>query len=161
MRLPIFALAIITLFGLSQVHAQELNKNQAVNFLSWNEGYPLAKETNKILLIDLYTDWCGWCKRMDRDTYANPEIIDLINKHFVAVKFNPEKTNINYDVEGKTYNGQQLYAMLIQNQRSGFPTTVFIFTKEKTLYLEAGYKDAANFAALLKKYMDIQTGNGN
>ena len=31
-----------------------------------------ARRTGKIVMIDVYTDWCGWCKRMDRDTYANP-----------------------------------------------------------------------------------------
>jgi thioredoxin-related protein len=127
-----------------------------VKWLSWNEGYPLAKKKDKILLIDLYTDWCGWCKRMDRDTYSKPDIIKEIEKHYVAVKFNPELKNLKYEVEGKTYTGMQLYGMLIQNQRTGYPTTVFLYTKEKKLYLEPGYKNAEQFRQLLTKYKNLE-----
>ncbi len=47
-----------------------------------------AKTNNKFVLIDVYTDWCGWCKRLDRDTYTNSDVIAYLNKTFICVKVN-------------------------------------------------------------------------
>lgn len=133
-------------------HSQVLT----LNWYSWNEGYKKAKQTNKILLVDIYTDWCGWCKKMDKETYSQAEVINLINKYFIPVKFNPEKTNISYEVEGSFYDGRQLHAMLVNNQPTGYPTTVFLFTKERKLYLQPGYQGPDQFIQLLNKYVEIQ-----
>src|SRR4051812_21578649 len=65
-------------------------QNDKLVWYGWNEGYEKAIKENKIVLVDAYTDWCGWCKKMDRDTYANPEVIKKLNQHFIAIKFNPE-----------------------------------------------------------------------
>jgi len=50
----------------------------------------LASSSRKWVLVDVYTDWCGWCKRMDRDTFANPQIVQVLNKSFVCVKADAE-----------------------------------------------------------------------
>ena len=68
--------------------------NAEVKWMDFNEGYALAKKKNKIMLVDVYTEWCGWCKRMDRDAYAKPAISQVLNTDFVSVKFNPEITNV-------------------------------------------------------------------
>nr|MBP7512354.1 DUF255 domain-containing protein [Bacteroidia bacterium] len=65
-------------------------KDDELKWYKWNEGYPVAQKDGKLILVDAYTDWCGWCKKMDRDTYSNPDIIKKLNKHFVVIKFNPE-----------------------------------------------------------------------
>ncbi len=64
--------------------------SKELEWLDFNAGMKKAAKEKKLVLVDMYTDWCGWCK-MDRDTYADPKIIEKINKHCVAVKFNPEK----------------------------------------------------------------------
>src|SRR5688572_14422721 len=60
-----------------------------IKWENWNDGYSKAVKQKKIALVDCYTDWCGWCKRMDKDTYAKEDIAKKINKHFVPIKFNP------------------------------------------------------------------------
>src|ERR1044071_1819398 len=61
-----------------------------------------APAANKLLILDVYTDWCGWCKRMDRDTYADSTVREYLNSRFVPSKMNPEK-------EGKlTFDGKEL-----------------------------------------------------
>ncbi|MEX0967477.1 MAG: DUF255 domain-containing protein [Bacteroidia bacterium] len=126
------------------------NPAEELNWFGWNEGYDKAEETNKIALIDVYTDWCGWCKRMDRDTYANSEVMELIEADFIPIKFNPEKDG-TYNVNGEEVSGPQLLAMLGNNQRFGYPTTFFIFPKERQITIEVGYKDAASFKAILTR----------
>ena len=57
----------------------------------FESGFVKAKREGKILLVDVYTDWCGYCKKMDRETYTDAKIIEKLNKDFVMVKLNPEK----------------------------------------------------------------------
>jgi len=128
---------------------------EKINWLSWNEGYMKGKKSNKIILIDMYTDWCGWCKRMDRDTYAKAEIIEIINKDFIPIKFNPEKAN-TYDVDGSKVNGRQLAGLLANNRQVGYPTTFFLYPKSKMIYLESGYQDATRFKNTLLKYKNLK-----
>jgi thioredoxin-related protein len=119
-----------------------------LKWVGFDEGYKLSQKKGKIMLVDVYTDWCGWCKRMDRDTYAQSEIIGLINQDYVAIKFNPEATG-TYTFEGKQYNGQQLAAALSQNKLSGYPTTIFYHPKSKKTSVVGGYFDANKFKGVL------------
>lgn len=122
-----------------------------LTWYKWNEAYPLAQKEDKILLIDAYTDWCGWCKKMDRDTYSNAEVIKKINKHFIAVKFNPELRDLTYDIDGQTFSARDFYAQLTRGEKTGFPTTYFINPKKKSLFIDPGYRNAETFLQILDK----------
>lgn len=119
----------------------------------WNTGYKRGIEENKIILVDAYTDWCGWCKKMDRDTYANQEIIKKINKHFVPIKFNPELDKTYY-IDNTAYTGRELHAMLSKDYRSGYPTTYFILPQNNKLFINPGYEDPAKFAETLDRMLN-------
>jgi thioredoxin-related protein len=93
---------------------------------------------------------------MDRDTYTKQAVIDMLNKDFVAIKFNPEIKFDEYDIEGAKYTSSQLFSMLCNNQRVGYPTTVFLFTSNKKIYLQSGYQDEANFKKLLEYYLSLK-----
>ena len=62
---------------------------QELHWYSWNEGYKKAKKENKIILLDTYTEWCGWCKVMDKDTYTVKEVKDKIADDFIPIKLRP------------------------------------------------------------------------
>jgi len=124
-------------------------KEEQLAWLGWNEGYEKAVKTDKILLVDTYTDWCGWCKRMDRDTYTNAEVIKKINQYFIPVKFNPELKDIVYKIDEQTMSGRELYAQLSQGQSTGYPTVYYIFTKKRQILLDAGYKGPKDFLKIL------------
>ena len=77
-------------------------KAQEVNWIGFEEALELNKKSPKPILVDLYTDWCGWCKRMDATTYKNKVIVDYINENYYAVKMDGEgRGDINY--QGKTF----------------------------------------------------------
>ena len=128
--------------------------NASPNWQEWNEGYEKAVKENKIILVDAYTDWCGWCKKMDRDTYAKPEIIEFIGKHFVPIKFNPEIKDRKYKIDGQEYSGEQLYNILTQGNSTGFPTTYYLYPAKKKLFFDSGYKGPADFMQVLKSAVE-------
>ena len=112
-----------------------------IKWLGFNEGYTLAKKKKKIMLMDVYTDWCGWCKRMDRDAYAKSEIAELVTKDFIPIKFNPEVAG-SYIFEGKTYTGNELAGVISEYKINGYPTTVFVHPKTNKRKVVVGYRNA-------------------
>ena len=52
---------------------------QKIKWVDFNTGLALAQQTGKMAVIDCYTDWCGWCKVMDKKTFSDPKIIERIN----------------------------------------------------------------------------------
>ena len=89
---------------------------------TFEDALAKAKSEDKILIVDVYTDWCGWCKKMDKEAYSNQEVKDLIAGSFIFVKLNAEGTGkIKYN--GKTYTETELAAYF---EVTGYPTTVFI-----------------------------------
>ncbi len=137
--------AVIAFFVITAFKAD----NAEVKWMDFNEGYALAKKKNKIMLVDVYTEWCGWCKKMDRDAYAKPAISQALNTDFVSVKFNPEITNVTYTYEGKNYTGEQLAGVISNYQISGYPTTIFIYPKQKKSEVVVGYKNAEQMGSIL------------
>jgi uncharacterized protein YyaL (SSP411 family) len=124
-------------------------KNDEVKWMNFNDGYALAKKKNKIILVDVYTEWCGWCKRMDKDTYAKTSISSVLNEKYVSVKFNPEVEGVKYTYNGKTYDGPGLAAAISNNSISGYPTTVFINPKTHKTKIEVGYKNETDMGVIL------------
>ncbi len=123
----------------------------------WNDGFSKAKSENKIALIDTYTDWCGWCKKMDRDTYAKKSIVDKINANFIPIKFNPELAG-QYTVGDTSYDGRTLLAALNSGKSSGYPTTFFYLPKQNKMFQYPGYMNETQFGELLDKLAQAHNG---
>jgi len=141
--------AFIALIGVMSTSFKS-KKDKELKWYDWNEGYALAHKKGKLVLVDVYTSWCGWCKKMDHDTYENEEILSQIDKDFIPVKLNPERTDLKYKVDTMTVNGFQLLDLLTNYQRSGYPTIVILYPKSnQVLMSSAGYQDAAQFKQTL------------
>ena len=136
-----------------------INAQEKVNWVSFNEAVELNKKDPKLFLVDIYTDWCGWCKKMDRDTYANPVIVEYINKNYHAVKMNGEgkapitykEYTFKYKSEGRS--GYHELSALLMNGKLSYPTTVILNEEEKLLNRIPGYLDARKMEMVLAFFM--------
>jgi uncharacterized protein YyaL (SSP411 family) len=145
---------IIILLSVAFIATSFKPKKKAVevNWYSWNDAYPSAKKDNKLILVDVYTSWCGWCKKMDRDVFSDPDVQKLLSDNFVNVKLNPERTDVNYKMDTVSLNGYQMYNLLTNGQRSGFPTIVVLDpSNNQIIHAEAGYLDAVEFTRTMQQ----------
>ncbi|NLA50280.1 MAG: DUF255 domain-containing protein, partial [Bacteroidales bacterium] len=86
-----FTLLLVTIFSpvlFSQ--ASSPASETGVRWYSMEEAEKLYNKSPRPIFIDTYTDWCGWCKKMDNETFTDPVIADLLNSKFYPVKFNAE-----------------------------------------------------------------------
>lgn len=112
-----------------------------------------AKEPRPIL-VDVYTDWCGWCKVMDKETYRNKKVAAYINQHYYAVKLNAE-TKDSVEWNGKIYGYSKLnkvneLAVFLTYGQLSFPTTVFLTAIDAQSAPLSGYLKAKEIEVPLK-----------
>jgi len=90
--------------------------------MTWDEAVNANKLKAKPIFVDVYTDWCGWCKKMDAEAYSNSEVKKLLKENFVLVKLNAEgKNKLTYN--GKQYTEEELSYYF---EVFSFPTTIFL-----------------------------------
>jgi thioredoxin-related protein len=128
-----------------------------VKWYSIEEAVALAQATPRPIFIDAYTDWCGWCKRLDKDTFSHPVIAEILNSKFYAVKFDAEsKEPVNFQGrtfvnDGKLGPTHQLAYALLQG-KLGYPTVVFLTAKSELITPVSGYKSAKDFEPMLQYF---------
>lgn len=118
-----------------------------------------AKIYDKKIIVDVYTDWCGWCVKMDKEIYSNKEVKELIKENFVFVKLDAEGTGrVKYN--GKEYTESDLAAYF---EAADYPTTVFLEPEGKVIEYKydkvtmknlPGYFKAADFIKMLEFIKD-------
>ena len=116
---------------------------EKINWISFTELQELYAKNPKPILVDVYTDWCGWCKEMDRTTYKHEKLAAYVNKNYYAVRFNAEsRATVNFNNKIFKYNAgyrvNELALYLTASQLS-FPTTVFLSATDAQPAALAGY----------------------
>ncbi|RME12056.1 MAG: DUF255 domain-containing protein [Bacteroidetes bacterium] len=122
--------------------------DSAIQWLSWDEAVKANETVKKKFFIDFYTDWCGWCKRMDKTTFTDPAVVKYINENFHPIKFNAEqKEDIVF--QGRTFkwraggrNGVHTLAYELLNGRLGYPSYVYLTPDFERILISPGYKPA-------------------
>jgi len=129
-----------------------------INWISFEEAVEKNKKKPKKVFIDAYTDWCGWCKVMDKQTFTDPLIIEYINANYYAVKFNAEsKSPITF--KGKQYDfvpsgnrGYHQLAAELLNGKLSYPTVVFLDENMDLLQPIPGFRKPAEMDLILKYF---------
>jgi len=115
-------------------------------WLDWNTGIAEAKKTGRPVLVDVYTDWCGWCKRMDRDVYRRSDVRKYLGEQFITIKLDAEASD-ETPYQGKSLTARSLAARKFRV--TGYPTTVFLKSGGDHLVNVPGYIPAERFLVLL------------
>lgn len=150
-RFYLILIAIAVLFNSAYAGGKEKG---GINWMTWDEVQAAMKKEPRKVWVDIYTDWCGWCKVMDKKTFSNPDVINYMNKHFYAVKFNAER-NEDIMFQGATYKNtvggktNELAAKLMNGQMS-YPTLVVMEENFQNPQPIPGYMPVARIESIMK-----------
>ncbi|MBL0308893.1 MAG: DUF255 domain-containing protein [Bacteroidetes bacterium] len=129
--LIIFFVAVVPLVSTGQIDFVDNN---------WAKARETAKEQNKYLFVDAYTDWCGWCKVMDKKTFSQDSVAQFMNQHFVSLKLEMEH---DYGVK-----------IAMKYRVASFPSYLVFSPDGRLVYTMAGYMEAASFMGKLKEALN-------
>ncbi len=121
-----FLLTVLSLVAFSQKKAEKA----MVPWLSVKDAQTQWDAEKRPVLVDVYTDWCVYCKVMDKTIWANPDVVNYVKQHFYPIKFNAENKEPATWM-GKTYEFKPTYKvhMLAAEWLLGnmvYPSTVIL-----------------------------------
>ena len=129
---------------------------EKINWLTLEEAQQKFEIEPKPVIIDLYTNWCYWCKVMDKKTYNNKNVVEYINKNFYAVKVNAEtKETIEWRNKNYFYNSQNKvndFALYVTNGQLGFPSTIIFSQLQKEPAAIPGFMTPKEIESILKYF---------
>jgi len=143
--------SLITFAFLINLNAQQ----EPLKWYTLKEAIELNKKQPRKIMIDMYTDWCGWCKKMDAETFHHPAIAAFIRDNFYPVKFNAE-THDTIEYKGKKYTNNGMgqrpphsLAVELMNNKMSYPTIVYLDEDLNLLSSVPGYMNAADIEPVL------------
>jgi thioredoxin-related protein len=152
--------ASIILFFITQLsYSQEIIPPSDINWYTIEDADSLFEIQKKPLFIDVYTEWCGWCKHMMKTTFANKGLAAYMNQNFISVRFDAE-TMDTITFQGKTYTNPGLgrqpkhdLAKFLLGGRFSFPTIVYM-GRDKKFYPIPGYKKVPELESFLIYFVE-------
>ncbi|OFY63546.1 MAG: hypothetical protein A3H98_14680 [Bacteroidetes bacterium RIFCSPLOWO2_02_FULL_36_8] len=115
---------------------------------TWEEAIKVSQETGKIIMIEFYTDWCGWCRKMENETFTDEKVLTRLNAGYIPVRVNPEK-NGEFIMDGTKLNTRTFTDKITHGRLRGYPMLVFYSAKTKSYSFQSGYISGKDFYNLL------------
>ncbi len=141
----IFFAALLSIFA----------QSQELKWYTIEEAAELNKKAPRKILIDVYTDWCGWCKVMDRETFSNPAIAKILSEKYYPVKLNAEQREPivfqghEFKNSGEGSRPVHEFAATILNGKMSYPSIVFIDEQNRLITAVPGFKKPDQMEPLL------------
>lgn len=135
---------------------------QEINWVSIEQAIKLQKKEPRKIFMDVYTNWCGPCKMLDKNTFHNPDVVNYINTNYYAVKFNGEGNesvtykdrnfgNPNYDpAKANRRNSAHEFARFLRV--NAYPTMVFFDEEANVIAPISGYLKPQQLELYLKLF---------
>jgi len=132
-----------------------------VKWYTFEEAIEMQKVEGRKIVIDVYTDWCGWCKRMDKSTFQKAHIANYLNDKYYPVKLNAEqKTSIDFGGQKFNYVAQEKgrsyheFALALTKGQLSYPTLVFIDENMSIIQSIPGFRTAQEFEVIMTYFGD-------
>lgn len=135
----------------AKTEKKQAGEKAKINWVQYDEGLTLAKKEGKPILVDFTTSWCGWCKLMEKEAFADSTIIDMLNNKFISVRVDgdsKEQLNIDgYIITEKALTSQEFGVR-------GYPTFWFLESDGSRISPMRGYQKIAPFMKALTFIID-------
>ena len=126
-------------------------QDKEINWLTFDEASELTAKEPKMILVSVYTDWCGWCKKMDRETFTDDRVVDYINSTFYAVKMNAEENKRKYTFRGREFTD----ATMARTMRvTSYPNFVIMDAAMENITQLPGYREPEAFLTSLNTLLE-------
>ena len=101
--------------------------HQPVHWVPWSEAaFARARGEDKPILMDVGAVWCHWCHVMDHESYDDPAVAEIINRHFVAIKVDRD--------ERPDIDARYQHAVSALTGQGGWPLTAFLTPDGKVFF---------------------------
>lgn len=117
----------------------------SITWYDYDKGLALAKEKKKKVYINFYADWCGYCKKMEKETFVDSKVISYLSDHFISVRLNSDKER----------------KLATQYSVRGLPANYFLTESGDTIGNQPGYLDAETFMKVLNFIKEEKYKKGN
>lgn len=131
-KYQVFVFALLVVMQAKAQQPEAATSAAPVKWMSFEEAVEKSKTEKRKIFIDVYTDWCGWCKVMDKNTFTDPQIAKLLNEKYYPVKFDAEQSG-DITFRGTTFKfvpfgnkGAHQLAMALLNNQMSYPNFVFL-----------------------------------
>lgn len=127
----------------------------SIKWYTLQEALELNSKQPKKIFIDVYTDWCGWCNVMDKNTFSNPFIAKYLTENFYPVKFNAEGTK-EITFKGQVFKNRNQgnrsahdFAIALLKGKLSYPSVAFLDSSSSPITTLAGYLSPEQFEPIL------------
>ena len=139
---------------------QNFAQKKGVKWYTFEEAVELNQKEQRKIFIDIYTDWCGWCKKMDANTFSHPTIAKILNEHYYAVKFDAESRDTivfagqQFINKGNSARSPHQLAIALLQGKMSYPSVAYMNENNQRLTAVPGYFTPERLEPILRFFAD-------